>query len=139
MSSVATHSIRLIGPWQVEWIDPPGEPSSTVKMPAEWSSLFGNRAGTVRFTRMFHRPTNLDAGERVWIEFTGVGGGGEVRVNGVVVGTIELGANSARFEITVQLQPRNELVVELMFNPKASSAPGGLHEAVALRIESEGD
>jgi hypothetical protein len=139
---MSSHTIRLIGPWQVQWIAPADaaglfDTPQSVTMPREWTSLFGDRAGTARFTRGFNCPTNLDVTERVVVVFDGVGGSGEVRINDVALGEIAAEVDATAFDITSQLRKRNELVVELTFDPRKSVPPGGLYDVVALRIDAE--
>lgn len=140
---MSVHRIRLKGPWQFEWIgDAPAasgsdwQHSGRVKMPAEWSAIFGPAAGTVRFRRRFHRPTNLDDDERVWIVFDALGGTGTVLVNGAKLGELVTSATPQRFDMTAELQPSSELIVELTYSPaEPQSNAGGLFAPVAIEIE----
>src|SRR5262245_17267846 len=109
--TTVTHRIRLKGPWEYQWVasdDASPIESSTavgrVKMPSDWQSTFGDRAGTVRFRRRFHRPTNLEPHERVSIAFDGIGGSGQVWLNGTTLGTFAAEAHSLAFDITALLQ-----------------------------------
>jgi hypothetical protein len=81
------HRIRLRGPWQ-------GEPV----------------AGGVRRVRRFGYPGRIDADERVWLTFAGVGGRVEVSLNGQILGTHDGGA-PFEHEVTALLGPRNELAM----------------------------
>jgi hypothetical protein len=76
------HHIRLGPPWQVTALPD----------------------GRVRHARRFGRPRTLDANERLLLARDGLPGGATVRVNGVEL--------SAPYDITVLLQPRNEVVIE---------------------------
>lgn len=137
-----THTIRLLGPWQVEWLEPADAAGvyatpQNIDIPQDWSSLFGDRAGTARFRRWFNCPTGLGGEYIVSVVFNGVGGRGEVRINEAKLGMIGVGFDSIEFDISSHLRRRNELVVELTFDPKCSVPPGGLYDIVALRIDSE--
>ena len=135
------HEIRLRGPWRYEWTgaaaSPQGMPPvGRVMMPATWQSLFDARAGSARFRRRFHRPTNLGARERVMLVFNGVGGSGQVALNEEPVGPVGGNALPERFDVTARLLPTNELTVEIEYDP-ASGEPGGLWGTVALEIHSD--
>lgn len=132
-NSMARHRIELRGPWEV--ISPGGEPADArrVALPQPWNALFGAVAGRAVYLRSFHRPTNLDPQERVYLVFGACGGRGTVLLNQVQVG--ELAADSGgEFDVTVHLQLRNRLRVEIEFDPAISSSPGGISAAVALEI-----
>jgi len=137
------HYIRLVGPWKVQWLQP-ADPNAafsreeSATMPRGWGTLFGPRAGRARFRRSFHAPTNLDADEHVAIEFTGVRGLGTVRLNDALLGDIDGSTTTARFDVTAAMGSSQDfhLVVELQFDPTASTEPGGLFDIVRLVIES---
>ncbi len=134
-----SHRMHLKGPWEVFAIPGSDQPCEirTVTMPQSWRTLFGSVAGTARFRRAFHRPTNLDPHETVWIVLTEVGGTGRVWLNDQPCGTFDaLSASPPRFEITHHLKPRNHLIVEVTFDPGSTTAEGGLYGAVALEIVS---
>ncbi|MGH7129010.1 MAG: NRDE family protein, partial [Planctomycetaceae bacterium] len=82
--SGSIHRIHLRGPWDYEWLSTSADsriavaPAGRMKMPASWRDRFGEAAGTVRFRRRFHRPTNLEPRERVFLVFDGIGGRGSV-------------------------------------------------------------
>lgn len=140
------HRIRLKGPWEYEWrpalqnrAPQPAEldfpPKGRVQMPADWSDLFGDVGGRSAFRRHFQKPTNLDPEEKVWIVCDGVGGKGRALLNDRDLGSIAAQQSTARFEITPLLQPRNEIVVELEFDPQAEAGQrGGLWGAVVIEI-----
>jgi hypothetical protein len=136
------HVIRLVGPWQVQWLSTPPPPdgfatAQSVRMPRDWQSLFGPLAGRAQFVRTFHSPSGLTPLERVFLECTGIRGTGVVRLNATNLGTIAAGAAAARIDITAALRPYNTLTVELSFNPAGTDEPGGLFDVVRLVIESE--
>ncbi len=109
--------------------------SGRVKLPADWQSLFGARRGTVRFTRRFGLPTNLESHERVFVAFDGIGGVARVSVNGSHVGIIENSNSTVRFDVTALLNPSNTLMVELTYTAiDDASSPGGLHAPVAIEV-----
>ena len=105
-------------------------------MPADWQSVFGERPGTVRFTRQFHRPTNLQGYDRVLVAFDGVSGSARVSLNGKTLGAIDA-PEPARFLVTELLSFYNELSVEIHFDPaRHGETPGGLWGPVAIEIQS---
>lgn len=136
------HTIRLLGPWQVAWTSAVESldftPPATVKVPFEWGQIFGTHAGHVRLTRRFHCPTNLDPEEHVWLVFHGLGGTAHISLNGRTLGTITPPIRTARYDITDNLLSRNELTVDLQYNPITDSHPAGLFDLVTLTIVSSG-
>jgi len=150
------HSIRLIGPWEYAWVNGPrgdagrneadveagaGDkpsvllPGNRVRMPSTWREAFGNVAGTVRFRRRFHQPTNLDSDERVRVRIPEVGGTcrawlGELELSPVAEDT----GPGLLFDVTEWLKPACELTVEVTFNPAEDDGPGGLPRAAVLEI-----
>lgn len=135
------HRINLKGPWEYEWLTSTAVEfplAGRVKMPGDWRAAFGDAAGRVRFRRPFHRPTNLDDDERVWIAFDGVGGIGTVAINGHALGPLTTSDSPQRFDVTAHLEPNSALVVELEFDPSQNATqPGGLFASVGIEIESE--
>jgi hypothetical protein len=135
-----THRMHLKGPWQCEWLSPADVSVASierVKMPIDWRSVFGEQAGRARLRRKFHKPTNLDADERVFIVFDGIGGRGEVRLGDQVLGQVDETVSTASFEITAALQPANELLVDLEFDPSRHlEMAGGLWGPVAIEIRT---
>jgi hypothetical protein len=108
-----------------------------LKLPAEWRTEFGDRAGTVRFCRHFNKPTNLDSSESVFIVLTGFGGAGKASINGTQLGIIVADKPQAEFDITSHLQSGNQLALEIEFDPGSNVArPGGLWGPVVLEIRS---
>src|SRR5579875_3404113 len=99
------HRIRLRGPWERELID----------------------TGRVRFRRRFHYPGRIDAYERVWLTFAGIGGQAEARLNNHWLGAFHA---PREFEVTSLLRPRNDLVVEI----ESTAEQGGLWGEVALEV-----
>ena len=136
---MSVHRIRLRGPWRYESLsaeitDPA---SGRVPLPGAWQELFGEVAGRVRFSRTFHRPTNLEPGSRVHLVFEGLGGAAEISLNGRKIGESANGTaaeDSLRIEVTERLNPHNELQVDVQYDPTESATPGGLWGLVVLEI-----
>jgi len=142
-NSMLPHRMNLKGPWKYEWLsfaqecDDETVRSGTAKMPRTWQSLFGSVSGRVRFSRVFHRPTNLDANECVFIVFDGVGGCATISVNGATLGSITPPSEKAAFDMTPLLQPTNRLVVEVEFKVSHDNEqPGGLWAPVGIEIRA---
>lgn len=145
---VPTHRIRLIGPWEYAWTPTASLPTEVneasdvpatgnVRMPCDWLSLFGTKSGVATFSRRFHRPTNLEPHERVFLVFEGIGGAGRVGLNDEPLGQVALTDRTIEFDVTGRLAPFNRMDVELQFTP-SETAPtqGGLYGAVVLEIRS---
>ena len=152
------HRIHLRGPWECERLVPidrltvlpsddlrgsdlcdhetvPTSDSCRVTMPVEWRRLFEGVSGRMRFRRRFGRPTNIGPNERLFVVFDGVGGMGNVWLGQRKLGHIDNRQSTARFELTGLLEARNELIVELSFDPEQSpDQPGGLWGPVAIEI-----
>jgi hypothetical protein len=137
-----SHRIHLKGPWTFCWKeagnqDVPPLTAGTVTMPQDWSTLFGHCSGTVEFARRFHRPTNLEPHESVMLVLSEVRGTGAIRLNNQPVGEFTAYGDSIEFEITTLMNSFNELIIKIMFAPKAEpERTGGLSGAVALEIRS---
>jgi hypothetical protein len=97
-------------------------------MPCHWSEggLRGF-AGRVRFRRAFGYPGRIDAYERVWLTFAGVGGTAEAILNDRPLGRV---ASGSELEVTSWLRGRNELIV----NVDGTAEEGGLWGEVALEV-----
>lgn len=134
------HRIRLRGPWECEPLrrgsssSPPASGEGPLPapfrmpMPCRWREAgLPGFTGRVRFRRSFGYPGRIDAHERVWLTFAGIGGEAEVRLNDHLLGRI---ASACEFEATALLRPRNELVVEI----EGTAEQGGLWGEVALEI-----
>jgi hypothetical protein len=141
--------MHLHGPWQYEWLS--AEPfdsvvsrTGRVKMPCNWKSLFGDMAGKARFLRRFHKPTNLEPHEQVYLVFEDIKGRIKISINDSVLGTADNSKETIGHEITEYLKPSNELSVEIEFDPAAASrtensTPVSLWECVAIEIRSQTD
>lgn len=134
------HRINLRGPWDYQWLDGHGVPSSTqgtIAMPCEWRLIFGAAAGTARFRRKFHKPTNLESHEVVKIVLTEIRGSGTVSLNGDHLADFSSSGEAVEIEITPFLNPFNELSIDLKFDPIVNSAvQGGLFGVTAIEIRS---
>lgn len=127
------HRIALKGPWQIT--HPHGNvPPVSHKLPATWQELFGDCSGSAQFLRHFHKPTNLDASEIVYLTLTGCRGEGEVFLNEHLVGHIWSCDVQWSVDITRNLLSRNELRIKLHHDPVAMPQPGGLYGVVELQI-----
>ncbi|MFN0052037.1 MAG: NRDE family protein [Planctomycetales bacterium] len=132
----AIHRIQLRGPWRLELIADeslsrpedqslaaaPSQDSTprTVRMPAEWGALVGNRGGGVSLRRRFHRPSGLGPHEQVYIILEGVLGRGEVWVNHHPLGAIDELSRSFAADVTSRLTGNDELRIDLEI-PAASA------------------
>lgn len=137
---MSTHRIHLKGPWDVAgpWPDvaETGEIRS-VAMPQRWETLFGLNSGTATFSRWFHQPTNLVAEDRLAIVLAGVSGTGRAWLNDQLLGEFSAKHETVRLPMALaQLQHRNRLCIELACS--VGDGPGGLYDAVAIEIESDG-
>ena len=136
------HWIRLRGPWEVSWLDGSRTPSRTVKLPADWTQLFGEQPGTARFVRRFQAPARLDADERVCVTLLDAGGEVCCRINDVPVDPLPLPLGDPScwpherclsFDVTALLQPTNRLTLDITVD--AAPLPhAGLHQPVLLEI-----
>lgn len=129
------HRIRLRGPWQCEPLRRQGDraeeplpPPCRVTMPCHWKEAgLAGFSGRLRFRRSFGYPGRIDAHERVWLTFAGIGGTAEAHLNNHPLGHL---ATSCEIEVTSLLRPRNELVVEV----EGTAEQGGLWGEVALEV-----
>lgn len=159
----AAHSFRLRGPWQyqamartvllgdgsTEIVDetllPPG---GHVEMPTDWGATLGeNFRGQVMYRRHFGCPTGLEPSDRVVLVIDRVDAFGTVALNGLPIGIVPAGGEPARFDITSDLKPRNQvaILVELpqitadshpLDRAGRDGLPGGLVGEVRLEIEA---
>ena len=137
------HRIRLLGPWEFAWEGSAGGETplvteGTTAMPCDWNGLFGAVAGTAIFRRRFHRPSNLEAHERVWLICTGVRGRGSVSLNETLLSEFTSDGEAVECEVTSHLQPFNVVSIRLSVGAiKEHQPPGGLFQPVVLEIRSE--
>jgi hypothetical protein len=154
------HSIRLAGPWQLtplartcwsaegESVEEPGTlpEGGRSTVPSDWGELLGEDfRGQVQMERFFHKPTGLEADDRVEIVLSGVDAMGTASLNGQLLGNIPAGGEPARFEISRLLEHRNCLVVNVelprltsqsapLARPAAHREAGGILGEVRLEI-----
>jgi hypothetical protein len=142
---VEAHRIHLRGPWECEPLrsaefaesgDPAPSDAVRVTMPAPWREIHGDRRGRARFRRKFHRPTNLDPDERLFLVFEGVRGRAVVDLDDRRLGEIAGGSPSVEFEVTRLVRPNSELVLDVEYDPALDEAtpPTTLWRTVALEI-----
>ncbi len=138
------HSIRLRGPWDVEWLSGNrGGPSAStpdvrqVKLPADWRQLFGERSGLARFRRRFQRPTGLEAHTRVLIVVERVGGEVTLTLGQTPIPVLDFDEDSQRlrFDVTGHLQPTNVLTLDISCDLSTrETGTGGLWRPVLIEI-----
>jgi hypothetical protein len=153
------HIIRLRGPWQLEPIwrlvlhaDGTYRPerenlpaAARMTMPADWSAVFGaDFLGRVQYRRVFHRPTGLEGGARVYLVVEWPRSSALVELNRKRLGHVSSGAAVVRFDITELMVDDNSLEI-VVDHPAldadckavddAAHGPGGLVGEVRLEIE----
>ena len=108
--------------------------------PEDWPHVVGKRIGTLKLTRRFHAPTNLDADEEVFVVLSGVFGAGDVTLNGQPLGAFDLTETTWEFRLPHDLPRFNELAVVLTWPERTSeSHPTGLYDVVLLEIRRTGN
>ncbi|MCG6154868.1 hypothetical protein [Rubinisphaera margarita] len=132
------HSIRLAGPWQVEPLDglsfrDGSTDSLRVKLPRDWSEIFGENRGRARFERSFNAPTGIDQA-RLFLTFEELHGRVSLSLNGRTLVEHAEPVNDLRVEITELLESSNRLELTLSCVPGPGKACG-LHCPVQLVIE----
>lgn len=145
------HWIRLRGPWEVSWLEPPLEeselrelPQGRVHLPVDWQSLFGRRNGTARFTRRFQKPTNLDAEERVLITLCEPGCDVRLELNEIALAPLDALVgdpasspceDAVSFDITSLLAQTNRLQIDVTVGNQCDGGkPCGLWRPVMLEV-----
>jgi hypothetical protein len=115
-------------------------------MPADWAQCFGKDfLGCVRYRRVFHGPTGLESGERAILVIEPPRSRGTISLNGKSLGHVVWGGPVFRYDITDQLQDRNQLEIVVDHplldgtihrdDDDFSQIPGGLVGEVRLEIE----
>jgi hypothetical protein len=89
------HQIRLEGPWQQESL----------------------ADGLIRYSRLFHRPTGLGPGHRVWLTIRGANEISRVKLGDRELIAADDSSGMRRYEITDYLAPRNAVSFEVVANP----------------------
>lgn len=139
MSTQATHTIRLRGPWQLQPLactvllangtterEPGLLPSAcTVQVPADWSAALGaDFRGQALYSRRFGCPTGLQPDDQVSLLVEKIDALAQVTINSKSLGAIRITDGACQWPIKHLLQPRNllEITVE---HPRltATSAP----------------
>jgi hypothetical protein len=153
------HIIRLRGPWQLEPIwryvlhaDGCYRPerknlpaAARMTMPADWSAVYGaDFLGRVQYRRVFHRPTGLDGGARVYLVVECPRSSAMVELNRQRLVHVSSGVAVMRFDITKMMVEDNSLEI-IVDHPaldadgkpvdEAVHGPGGLVGEVRLEIE----
>ena len=124
------HRIRLRGPWDVR--THAGTAPGRMIVPGTlkaggWPGF----SGRVSFYRRFGRPSNLSAGETVWLVFEGVAGPARVLLNAEPLGEL---TGAGELELTGRLNERNTL--EVMVDAPDDGC--GIVDEVVLEIRSDG-
>lgn len=130
------HQIQLRGPWEFEWLTTPpdGQPAAgRFTLPQDWRACWGETPGCVACHRWFHRPTNLEDNEQVWVVAEGLQGCRRFLLNGEHLADVDTEQPSIRIEVTTRLRARNQLSLQLVFDPCASG-PTGIAGPVRLEI-----
>lgn len=131
-----THQIQLRGPWEFEWLTPPPDGQAAAgrfTLPLDWQARWGEVSGILACHRWFHRPTNLDENEEVWVVTEGLGGGRRVLLNGETLADVADDQSSVRLNVTAGLRIRNRLTLELAVDA-STPAPAGIAGPVWLEI-----
>ena len=138
MPDSTAHEIRLAGPWQVDWVGPEDVPPDTIAVenstfPVDWEKLFGEVAGTARFTRRFNRPTGLTRETRVWLAIPDYCGMLSVELNQKVLAILPEEDLPVRLDITHALAPHNRLVLEVTSGPERCETEN--HRRLPVHLE----
>lgn len=123
------HRIRLRGPWQCE--ASAGTTPRRVQVPCRWGDITPQLDATVRLVRSFGYPGQIDAGEHVWLTFSGAIRPTEVVLNEQPLASGEPGA--LEWDVTSLLGQRNRL--ELTLTPGRPSEP--IWDEVALEVRRD--
>ena len=114
------HAIRLRGPW--EYSIGGTSVAGRIDFPCSWRELTAaipSAAGKpldwtpATLLRRFHRPTGLEAGDRVLLSLAHCGQGLTARLNGAVLELLKRPDGTLEADITGLLADQNELAVDL--------------------------
>ncbi len=125
----------------------PDGPARPVDVPHTWNSVDGQDGGndywrgTCVYEKTFPRP-ELEADERVYLEFRGVNASAKVELNGAEVGTHDGGYSTFRWDVTDFLKDENALTVHVdnsrndrVYPQKADfTFYGGIYRDVSLIV-----
>ncbi len=109
-------------------------------VPSDWKDWLGvSFRGRVEYRRRFGLPTQLEPDQDVWLVFEAVDFEASFALNEIELGTMRLGADPFRVEISSQLQQSNHLkvVIDLPLEVdrgERNSVAGGLIGSVRLEI-----
>jgi len=117
------HTIRLRGPWTMEWA---GQPARRVKLPARRSRVLGrDETGRAVFCRSFQRPTGLEPQETTYLVVDTPWPLVKVVLNDVVLDIVRIDRHQRpawpRADVTDRLADTNRLAVEVDYPPGAAS------------------
>ena len=115
------HRIRLAGPWDCVWGDPPQK--QRIRIPCRWDELPANASEQFLFQRSFHAPTGLLPHQRVYLEFRTAPE--SVWLDGCL---LEFDQTGCRCEVTGRLDGFHQLGVSV-------SGPPGLSKPVYIVID----
>ena len=140
------HTIRLRGPWELEPVwryalaadgtyrpDRENLPAAAkMKMPADWSAVFGDDfLARVRYRRVFHRPTGLEGGTRVFLVVEPARSEACITLKQKLVGFVHPGDETGRFDITDRLEDDN--VLEIFVDHPAAELIDGHPDKYAMQ------
>ena len=103
------HVIRLRGRWSLT-----AQHLGEVRAPVDLASLFAESPQRdLQLRRRFGCPSNLDPNERVELVIDPLDAAGDVSLNAQPLGPLAPAPVATRFDVTLLLQPRNELLLDL--------------------------
>ena len=114
---MASHEIRLNGPWEAVFSSPNGEASHRrIRLPVTWDQLLSDFAESCYATgsrcelsRRFHRPPISTPGETISIRISPSYLVGTVMLGGTQLGT--LGTSEFTSDVTKSLRPFDEVTI----------------------------
>lgn len=110
---MATHRIRLVGPWESQSVDDQSQPVGEIvdrQLPLELAEA--RRAGGILLMRGFHRPTGIDSSTTLCIVLKSTEKPREVRLNGVATSERNTAVeNEFAYDVTSCVEPFNRLNV----------------------------
>jgi hypothetical protein len=136
---MSAHRINLRGPWKLEG-GTAVEKEIKVRLPAEWNELFAGCTGSLRLTRTFHRPTNLEPTEIVELVFEQWPGPWVISLNQQPLAEFrDASAESPRrIAVTQLLEPTNTLSAETSLTPQSGRDEGRARfGTIALEIRTD--
>jgi len=144
--SESPHCIRLRGPWSAEPLaqlagsDTREVLRQRVNMPLVVPTSWGDSFhGRVRFTRGFHAPTGIGAGDRLLLVVEGAGAETTVRLDEGDLGTLKTDQQIAEFDVTNQLSARHQLAIDVDVPLARVQAGEALIAEVRLEIHTADD